>query len=93
MMIDKIALCGALMALGWCRAVPAIDPTTTRPVKPSPFLNAKTLFQTNSAYDPRIAIAVDGVIVHQHGVELEPLRRMIDSWKQHGYCVGRMFFA
>ncbi|UCG15331.1 MAG: hypothetical protein JSV19_08525 [Phycisphaerales bacterium] len=57
------------------------------------FLNAKTLFQTNVPYDPRIAIAVDGVIVHQHGADIEPLRRSLASWKREGYIVGRMFFA
>ncbi|MHC4744212.1 MAG: hypothetical protein ACYS8Z_20025, partial [Planctomycetota bacterium] len=31
------------------------------------FQDAKTLFQTNTGYDERIAIAVDGVIVHRHG--------------------------
>ncbi|MGB9625110.1 MAG: hypothetical protein ACPMAQ_09635 [Phycisphaerae bacterium] len=57
------------------------------------FLAAKTLFQTNVGYDPRIAIAVDGVIVHRHGADLASLRRDIDSWRRHGALVGRMFFA
>jgi len=57
------------------------------------FALAKTVFQTNTAYDPRIALAVDGVIVHRHGEKLEPLRKTIGSWKSHGYVVGRMFFA
>jgi len=59
----------------------------------SSFLQAKTLFQTNRAYDPRIAMAVDGVIVHRHGASDDAVRDVIQSWKQHGYTVGRMFFA
>ncbi len=57
------------------------------------FLATKTLFQTNVGYDPRLAIAVDGVIVHRHGADLASLRRDIASWRQHGPLVGRMFFA
>ncbi|MBI1785708.1 hypothetical protein HYR69_11245, partial [Candidatus Sumerlaeota bacterium] len=60
---------------------------------PVPFIKAKTIFQVNSPYDPRIAIAADGVIVHRHGDKIEPLRGAIQSWKDHGYSVGRMFFA
>ena len=30
----------------------------------SEFVRAKTVFQTNVHYDPRVAIAVDAVIVH-----------------------------
>ncbi len=93
MMIHKTVSLSALVLLAWCGTTAGGDRTTTQPVRPAPFLNAKTLFQTNISYDPRIAIAVDGVIVHQHGVEPEPLRSAIESWKQHGYCVGRMFFA
>lgn len=57
------------------------------------FMATKTVFQTNTAYDPRIAIAVDGVIVHRHGVPFEDIRNAIGSWKQHGFLTGRMFFA
>ncbi len=57
------------------------------------FLAARTLFQTNVGYDPRIAIAVDGVIVHRHGADVASLRRDIDSWRRHSAAVGRMFFA
>ncbi|MBI4600823.1 MAG: hypothetical protein HY721_02575, partial [Planctomycetes bacterium] len=60
---------------------------------PAPFLAAKTVFQTNRPYDPRIALAVDAVIVHRHGERLEPLRDAIASWRAKGYAVGRMFFA
>ncbi len=58
-----------------------------------PFLAAKTLFQTNRPYDPRLAIAVDAVIVHRHGAADAEVRRTIGSWKRRGYSVGRMLFA
>jgi len=93
MTIRARVLFPALVLVCRCGIATAADPKTTQPVGPSAFVQAKTLLQTNISYDPRIAIAVDGVIVHQHGVEVEPLRRAIESWKQHGYCVGRMFFA
>lgn len=54
------------------------------------FLEAKTIFQTNTAYDERLAIAVDGVIVHRHGGEFT---QAMQSWRDNGYTVGRMFFA
>ncbi|MFV2067938.1 MAG: hypothetical protein ACC645_13275, partial [Pirellulales bacterium] len=57
------------------------------------FLRAKTIFQTNVPYDPRLAIAVDAVIVHRHGAGDADVRQAITSWKKHGYSVGRMFFA
>lgn len=57
------------------------------------FMGAKTLFQTNSRYDPRLGIAVDGVIVHRHGADPASLRKDIASWRQRGCLVGRMFFA
>ncbi len=57
------------------------------------FLFAKTTLQTNSDYDPRLAIAVDSVIVHRHGAEEKILARAIGSWYERGYAVGRMFFA
>ena len=53
----------------------------------------RTLFQTNSAYDARIAIPVDGVIVHRHGHSAEDIARVIGSWRENGFTVGRMFFA
>ncbi|MGQ9649734.1 MAG: hypothetical protein ACUVXJ_06470 [Phycisphaerae bacterium] len=58
-----------------------------------PFMKAKTCFQTNTPYEPRTALAVDSVIVHRHGEDPIKLAQMIGSWKQHGYTVGRMFFA
>jgi hypothetical protein len=57
------------------------------------FRFAKTTLQTNSDYDPRLAIAVDSVIVHRHGAEETILARAIGSWSERGYAVGRMFFA
>ena len=57
------------------------------------FLSAKTMFQTNVGYDPRLAIAVDGVVVHRHGAPKDDVARWIGSWKEHGFMVGRMFFA
>jgi len=56
----------------------------------SDFLKAKTIFQTNTTYDPRLAIAVDGIVVHRHGAEFA---QAIESWQQNGFTVGRMFFA
>ncbi len=64
-----------------------------RPPGPLPFVKAKTCLQTNTGYEPRTALAVDSVIIHRHGDEPEKLAEMIGSWKQHGYTVGRMFFA
>src|SRR5258705_246446 len=49
------------------------------PAAPPSFLSAKTLFQTNRAYDPRIALAVDAVIVHRHADRGEQLRSAIGS--------------
>lgn len=59
------------------------------------FLDARTFFQTNSKYDPRIALAVDAVVVHMHGrgLRYKGLRDDIAGWQSHGYPVGRMFFA
>ena len=64
------------------------------PAKPDRgFLDCKTVFQTNTGYDPRLAIAVDGVIVHQHGAAPKDVGKAMDSWRQHGFTMGRMFFA
>ena len=54
------------------------------------FQGAKTVFQTNCGYDGRIAIAVDGVIVHRHGVGFE---KELKSWQEKDFTAGRMFFA
>ncbi|UCG48784.1 MAG: hypothetical protein JSU94_03200 [Phycisphaerales bacterium] len=58
--------------------------------KAADFRSAKTIFQTNTRYDPRLAIAVDGVIVHRHGAAFEGA---FESWRRSGFNVGRMFFA
>ena len=60
---------------------------------PISFMQAKTVFQVNSFYDPRIAIPSDGVIVHRHGDNLETMTKAIKGWKDAIPCVGRMFFA
>ena len=60
---------------------------------PRTFLQAKTWFQTNVGYDPRIAIATDGVVVHRHGASQETMTKTIGSWKAQGFLVGRMFFS
>jgi len=54
------------------------------------FIGAKTIFQTNTHYDERLAIAVDGVMVHRHGGKFAPA---VESWRKNGFTVGRMFFA
>jgi hypothetical protein len=87
-LVAVVVLSVALISAGRSSVAASGKPTT----RPS-FLSAKTLFQTNSGYDPRLAIAVDGVIVHRHGEAAELLRRHIASWKERGYLVGRMFFA
>ncbi len=84
----RIQACGWLAGvLLLCGCVMASEP------RGGAVMKAKTLFQTNSDYDPRIAIAVDGVIVHLHGASDDRLQQAIDSWKKHGFLVGRMFFA
>jgi len=54
------------------------------------FLDAKTILQTNAGYDPRLAIAVDAVIVHRHGIPFAP---QLQSWREKSFVTGRMFFA
>jgi hypothetical protein len=66
---------------------------TAQQSKPVPFRQAKTCFQTNSAFDPRLGLAVDAVIVHRHGDPPDNLRNVIGSWKAQGFTVGRMFFS
>ncbi len=88
--LPAVGVLGAAIAglLGLFSVVVAAEPHG-----PVPFLNAKTVFQTNLPFDPRLAIAVDAVIVHRHGDDLATLRKAIGSWKQRGWPVGRMFFA
>ena len=60
------------------------------PGRGADFLEAKTVFQTNTAYDSRLDIAVDGVVVHRHGGKFA---QAMQSWRDNGFTVGRMFFA
>lgn len=55
------------------------------------FRQAKTFFQTNREYDPRLDIPVDAVVVHPHNTLPHEPENMQDSWV--GRPVGRMFFA
>jgi hypothetical protein len=83
-MIRFVHLAGGFLSL--TLAVHAAEPGRS-------FRDCKTWFQTNSPYDPRIAIATDAVVVHRHGEPLEPLKQAIGSWKAKGFVVGRMFFS
>jgi len=58
-----------------------------------PFRQIKTFFQTNSDYDPRLDISVDGIVVHPHNTRPHEPAKMQDSWAGRGVPVGRMFFA
>ena len=71
----------------------AAEPRAKNATAPRDFMHAKTWFQTNTDYDPRLAVATDAVVLHRHGDSLESVRRAIGSWKDHGYVVGRMFFS
>ena len=84
--LNKSVAFAVAVALIWTLN-PAFGSKTERS---SDFLQAKTIFQTNRAYEPRLAIAADGVIVHRHG---QPFERAVKSWQQNGFAVGRMFFA
>jgi hypothetical protein len=79
----------SVLMTGTLAAAPATRPAATQPS----FLEAKTFFQTNVGYDPRIGIAVDAVVVHQHGLGLESLKGLISSWQKKGFITGRMFFS
>lgn len=79
------------ISLGACLAVSAAF--GQQAARPLPFVKSKTCLQTNTPYEPRTALAVDSIIIHRHGEDPANLTRMIGSWKQHGYTVGRMFFA
>lgn len=57
------------------------------------FKNAKTFFQTNREYDPRLDIPADAVVVHPHNVLPHDPVVMHDSWKGKAAAIGRMFFA
>ena len=59
------------------------------------FAAAKTIFQTDRPYDPRMGVAADAAIVHRHGVgeDLPALAAALSTWQKKGYPTGRMFFA
>lgn len=84
--LGTVAALSALAA--WCGAAAGEEAAF-----PRSFQAAKTFFQTNVAYDPRLGLAVDAVVVHRHGDPPDRLRDHIRSWKAKGYPVGRMFFA
>jgi hypothetical protein len=92
-MIDHARTAAAFATLCLAACVHASDADASPDAGARRFIDAKTLFQTNVGYDPRIGIAVDAVVVHRHGDPLDPLRKIVGSWKEHGYRVGRMFFA
>ncbi len=75
-----------LIILGYCAMC---DWLYAQQATPS-FRDCKTIFQTNTGFDPRLAIAVDGVIVHRHAASFAG---ELDSWRKQGFAVGRMFFA
>ncbi len=55
-----------------------------------PFPLGKTFFQTNSRFDPRIALPSDFVVVHRHGAP--DIGESLSSWNREGYPSARMFF-
>lgn len=57
------------------------------------FLLAKTFFQTDRFFKPKIYIDVDSVVVHRHIHDPKTLIPSIKSWQDNYSCVGKMFFA
>jgi len=57
------------------------------------FMHAKTIFQTDVFYNPKIAVDVDAVIVHRHIHDSITLADAMKSWQDKYSCVGKMFFA
>jgi len=62
-------------------------------VNTSNFLNAKTIFQINEYYSSQTDIPVDAMLVDRHGNDPATLQPAIQSWEDHGFDVGRMFFS
>ncbi len=91
-MLHHVRTACLLSMLAFFGALPASAAEKSAPPARS-FRDCKTWFQTNVAYDPRLAIATDAVVVHRHGEALEPLKQAIGSWKTKGFVVGRMFFS
>ncbi len=75
-----------LIIIGCCAAFGRLSAAQTT----QSFRDCKTIFQTNTGFDPRLAIAVDGVVVHRHAASFAG---ELDSWRKQGFAVGRMFFA
>lgn len=51
------------------------------------------IFQTNVAYDPRVDLRADRVIIHRHGADMESVVEALQSWQAAGHDVIRMFFV
>ena len=69
--------------------------TTSKTIEkavPTSFMQAKTIYQVNIFYDPKVAIDADTVIVHRHG-RSNSLNSAIKSWQDKNFLVGRMFFV
>ncbi len=66
---------------------------TVEGVNTSEFMHAKTIFQINEYYNSKTDIPVDSMIIHRHGNDPASLQPAIQSWENHGFNVGRMFFA
>ncbi|NLH17709.1 MAG: hypothetical protein GX455_14120 [Phycisphaerae bacterium] len=75
-----------LILVGFCAGCGLLSAAQTT----QSFRDCKTIFQTNTSFDPRLAIAVDGVVVHRHAASFAG---ELDSWRKQGFAVGRMFFA
>ena len=57
------------------------------------FMHAKTIFQTDIFYNPKIAVDVDAVVVHRHIHDASTFVPSMKSWQNKYSCVGRMFFS
>ena len=62
-------------------------------INTSNFSNVKTFFQINEYYSAQTDIPVDAMLVDRHGSDPATLQPSIQSWEDHGFNVGRMFFA
>ncbi len=87
----QIVATAVIICCAVSRPAPGQSAPSSRPA--GRFLEAKTFFQTNVAYDPRLAIAVDAVVLHRHGERPPRLTGTLESWTRRGVAAGRMFFA
>jgi hypothetical protein len=62
-------------------------------VRPPENAQPNILFQTNVAYDPRVDLRADQVIVHRHGSTMEGVAEGLETWQEAGHDVVRMFFV